>query len=75
MFISHVWKRLRDEPGFPRLDLPAFKNKLVEANARRLLTLSRADLVQLMDPGDVAESETHYLNAVFHLILVDRKQP
>jgi hypothetical protein len=45
----------------------------VEANAHRLLTLSRADLVQLMDPGDVAESETPYLNAVFHLILVDGK--
>lgn len=73
VFISHVWKRLRDEPGLPRLDLPAFKSKLVEANARRLLTLSRADLVQLMEPGDVAESETPYLNAVFHLILVDGK--
>jgi hypothetical protein len=40
-----------------------------------MLTLSRADLVQIMDPTDVAESETHYRNAVFHFILVDKDQP
>jgi hypothetical protein len=75
VFISHVWRRLGDEPGFPRLDLPEFKDKLVEANANSMLRLSRADLVQIMDPTDVAESETHYRNAVFHFILVDKDQP
>jgi hypothetical protein len=75
VFISHVWRQLCDEPGFPRLDLAAFKQKLVEANTRNLLTLSRADLVQIMNPTDVSESETHYLNAVFHFVLLDREQP
>jgi hypothetical protein len=71
VFISHLWRYLRDEPGMPRLDLPAFKRRLAEANAAGLLTLSRADLVQVMDSADVAESETPYLNAVFHFVLVE----
>ncbi len=57
------------------MDLPAFKRRLTEANNARLLTLSRADLVQLMDPADVRESETRYLNAEFHFVLVDKEQP
>jgi hypothetical protein len=75
VFISHVWRHLRDEPGFPPLDLPTFKQRLVEANNARLLTLSRADLVQVMDPIDVQESETAYLNATFHFVLVEGEQP
>jgi hypothetical protein len=73
VFISHLWRYLRDEPGMPRLDLPAFKRRLAEANAAGLLTLSRADLVQVMDPADVTESETPYLNAVFHFVLVEAR--
>jgi hypothetical protein len=75
VFINHVWRRLRDDPGFPPMDLPGFKQRLIEANADNLLTLSRADLVQVMNPADVSESETHHLNAVFHFILVERQQP
>jgi hypothetical protein len=75
VFINRVWRRLGDEPGFPHLELPAFKQRLVEANTANLLTLSRADLVQVMNPADVSESETHHLNAVFHFVLVDRGQP
>jgi hypothetical protein len=75
VFINHVWRRLWDDPGFPRLDLPGFKQRLIEANADNLLTLSRADLVQVMNPTDVSESETHHLNAVFHFVLVEREQP
>ena len=75
VFISHVWRRLRDEPGFPAMDLPAFKQRLTEANNARLLTLSRADLVQVMDPTDVRESETRDLNAAFHFVLLEKEQP
>jgi hypothetical protein len=75
VFISHVARRLAGEPGFAGMGLETFKRKLVEANTARLLTLSRADLVSVMDPADVRESETHDLNAVFHFILIERGQP
>ena len=73
VFIGHVWRRTQDEPQFPRLDLPGFKARLVEANRARLLTLSRADLVQFMDPADVRESATAYLGSEFHFVLTDRE--
>lgn len=75
VFIAHVWRRLRDEPGFPAMDLPAFKSRLTEANNAGLLTLSRADLVEVMDQADVRESETRYLNAEFHFVLLEKEQP
>jgi hypothetical protein len=71
VFINHVWNQLRDEPRFAPLGLEGFKQKLVEANRADLLTLSRADLVQLMNPVDVRESETTYLTATFHFVLVE----
>jgi hypothetical protein len=73
VFISHVWRQLQDQPQIAPLGLAGFKQKLVEANRENLLTLSRADLVQLMDPADVRESETAYLNAAFHFILVEKE--
>jgi hypothetical protein len=75
VFISHVWRQLREEPGFPAMDLPTFKERLTEANNARLLTLSRADLVQVMDPVDVQESQTQYLNGEFHFVLVEKELP
>jgi hypothetical protein len=73
VFIGHVWRQAQAEPQFPRLTLPEFKGRLVEANRERLLTLSRADLVQYMDPADVRESETEYLGATFHFVLTERE--
>lgn len=75
VFIAAVWRASQREPGFPRLTLPEFKARLVEANRDGLLRLSRADLVQAMDPARVAESETTYLNATFHFVLIERDQP
>ena len=72
VFISHAWRQVAEESQFAPLGLTGFKEKLVEANCENLLTLSRADLVQVMDPADVRESETAYLNAVFHFILVEK---
>ena len=54
---------------------PEFKQRLVEANSQNLLHLSRADLVQAMDPQWVADSETVYLNATFHFVLVEGDHP
>jgi hypothetical protein len=64
VFISHVWRALGD----PALDERTFKNRLLEANQKRLLSLSRADMVDLMDPADVSASETRHLGVTFHFI-------
>ena len=68
VFISHVWRALRDDPAFRGVDDATFKDRLVEAHRARLLELGRADLVEAMDPADVRESATPYLNAVYHFV-------
>jgi hypothetical protein len=75
VFIAALWRAAQREPNFPQLSLPEFKQRLVEANAQNLLHLSRADLVQAMDPRLVAESETAYLNATFHFVLLEGDRP
>jgi hypothetical protein len=70
VFIIHVWRALQNDADFRGMDLPAFKRHLAEANNARLLDLSRADLVQAMDPDDVRLSEVTYLNAAFHFIRI-----
>jgi hypothetical protein len=68
VFIAHVWRRLREDPAFREMDLATFKQRLTEANHARRLDLSRADLVEAMDPEDVRASEAHCLGATFHFI-------
>jgi hypothetical protein len=70
VFIAHVWRTLQSDPVFQAMELITFKEHLAEANNARLLDLSRADLVQAMDPNDVHESEVHYLNATFHFVRI-----
>ena len=67
VFISHVWRALK---GGTSLNERSFKNRLLEANRARLLALSRADLVEAMDPADVAASEIRYLGATFHFVAI-----
>jgi hypothetical protein len=75
-FISHAWKTYcADGDGQPHLGLSQFKQQLLRANTAGLLELSRADLVALMDPDDVRQSETQYLNTSFHFILLERGRP
>jgi hypothetical protein len=77
VFLSHVWNRFRESAsaggaggnGMSRAD---FDRHLVEANRQNLLTLSRADLVSAMDPGDVAESEIRLPHSTFHFVRTDR---
>lgn len=69
VFISHVLRQLTDE-GARVNDAGEFKERLVSVHRHRLLSLSRADLVEAMDPRDVAASETRYLNATFHFVRV-----
>ncbi len=75
VFIAALWRASQREPNFPRVSLAEFKQRLVEANSHNLLHLSRADLVQAMDPQLVADSETAYLNAVFHFVLLEGDHP
>jgi uncharacterized protein (DUF2267 family) len=75
VFIAALWRASQREPAFPRLTLDEFKQRLVEANGRQLLHLSRADLVQAMDPRLVADSETSHLNSTFHFVLVEGGRP
>ncbi len=69
VFIAALWRASQREPNLQRFTLPEFKQRLIEANAQHLLHLSRADLVQAMDPQSVAESETVHQNATFHFVL------
>lgn len=75
VFINHVYRGLDGEPAFQGMPLDDFKRKLVEANRLDRLTLSRADLISVMDPEDVRQSETHQLDAVFHFILIEKDRP
>jgi len=64
VFISHVWRAMQAQG----LDEQSFKRRLIEANQKRLLSLSRADMVELMDPAELAASEIQHLGATFHFI-------
>ncbi len=70
VFIAHVWRALQQDPNFANMSEEEFKRRLAEANNARRLNLSRADLVEAMDPEDVRRSEVRYLDATFHFILV-----
>jgi hypothetical protein len=74
VFIIHVWAAIQHDPGLDGMDLAAFKMRLAEANNARLLDLSRADLVQAMNPEDVQRSEVSYMNATFHFIRVESER-
>jgi hypothetical protein len=65
VFISHLH---RVAARTPTTTLDEFKNELVRLHTRGLITLARADLVEAMNPADVAESETRYLSATFHFV-------
>jgi hypothetical protein len=70
VFISHVWQDFSQKHPEYNLDEKTFKKYLVDSDRS---VLSRADLVSVMNPKDVAESETHYLDAIFHFIRVERR--
>jgi hypothetical protein len=70
VFVAHVWQLLQGDPAFAALGVEAFKRRLAEANNAGLLNLSRADLVEAMDPEDVRRSEVPYLGATFHFVRI-----
>ena len=73
-FIGRIHEASQADPEFPRMALPEFKAKLIEANKARHLTLSRADLVQAHGAEDVAASETkHPAGSTFHFVKTTSK--
>ena len=69
VFISHVFRELQRRGG---MDLPreTFNRCLIEAHTRDHVTLSRADLVEAMNPEDVRESEVQHQNSRFHFVRI-----
>lgn len=66
VFISHIWRALQPEWS----SREAFNAALLEANRARHLSLTRADLVSVMNPADVAESEIRSHGARFHFVVL-----
>lgn len=75
VFIAYVWRQLEAErpATAPSYTLAQFKARLLEANRAQLVMLARADLVEVMNPADVAESEIRYLGATFNFLAVNAK--
>lgn len=75
VFVSALWHKIEDRgrPVAPSLD--HFKRWLVTANRNRWLTLARADVVGVMDPRQVRESEIQDLGATFHFVLDPARNP
>jgi hypothetical protein len=69
VFIVSVWRNLRSDSAYADLTLEDFKRRLVEAHRSGQLELVRADLIGIMDPLLVAESEIRHLEARFHFLL------
>lgn len=69
VFISHVWRQFNGGPAAAD-GLTNFKQRLIDANREGFLQLSRADLVEAMNPADVEESTTAYGNATFHFVRI-----
>ena len=70
VFVVHVFRILSHDPVFAAMGLDGFKLRLAEANNARRLDLSRANMVEAMDPNDVEMSRVSYLGAEFHFICI-----
>lgn len=73
VFIGHVWRGLRFDDAVRGINFDEFKGRLIEAHNARLIELGRGDLVEAMDPADVRESATPFLNAVYHFVRVEEE--
>ncbi|MDX2201762.1 MAG: hypothetical protein NW223_03360 [Hyphomicrobiaceae bacterium] len=69
-YISHIWRRLRQEqPGWGLSEIE-FKCMLAEAHRAGHVALANADLKDASSLKDVQESAVVYKNAVFHFVRV-----
>jgi hypothetical protein len=71
VFISAI-RRLLRETKYRSLPRAAIDELLIRAQRERLLQLARADLVAVMDPDEVRDSEITYAGiAQFHFVVVE----
>lgn len=70
-FISHVYEGMRAK--FPDLTRAEFDRQLIDAHRARLITLSRLDLPQGIDPALIRQSQVNFLSGEFHLIEPGRR--
>lgn len=70
-FISHIWRRLREEHAGWGLSEIEFKCMLAEAHRAGHVALANADLKDASSLKDVQESAVVYKNAVFHFVRVE----
>jgi len=63
LFVSALLRALPHER-----DPAAFKDRLLQAHRAGLVALSRADLVEAMDPREVETSGIRYMGATFHFL-------
>jgi hypothetical protein len=78
VLVHHVWRAVHGRTG-PAVGLPGdldgFKQLLVRLNGAGRLVLARADLVQLMDPAELARAEIRVGHATFHFIRAGANRP
>jgi hypothetical protein len=70
VFISHVWRQFEHDPASIGMTLEAFKQRLLEANRQRYLSLVCADMAPKLNQKDVRESEIRYGTARFHFLCI-----
>lgn len=63
VFLCHVWSLCTD--GMSRKEFIA---AVLECNRLRLLSLARADMVELMNPVDVSDSRIESGNSTYHFL-------
>lgn len=70
-YISHIWRRMREEHAAWGLSEIEFKCMLAEAHRAGHVALANADLKDARSLKDVQESALVYKNAVFHFVRVE----
>lgn len=68
VLISHAWRQFAEVDE--ALPLDRFKQALVAAHQQQALSLKGAEMPQLHDPSDLAESEVRYRGSRFHFIRI-----
>jgi hypothetical protein len=75
VFISHVWETFQRQNPDQAGTLDEFKQRLIEANRQRNISLSRADMGYALNQKDVSTSEIGHLGSTFHFIRLDEPPP
>ncbi len=74
-FLSSVYEAYRGRRGDAALPWPQFVRLLLQAHLQDRVTLTRADLVSVMDPKVVESSEVLYEGARFHFLTLEEGRP